>query len=356
MKSITETIGGAQMLLDISYDLQSCFEEKLNKEHICFLHMLRVIEEAVSPPKKVYAGTGRRGYEFQSFIRSFLGMRYYRIDTVRDCIKRLHTDSTFRMLLGFKKIPSETTFSRRFKELCESRLLTKGLDYLAETYHREHTVIHINRDSTAIPAREKAVKKKPVKNDKKGVKPGKTKQSTVEIQCTQDPHMSLAALETQCSYGCKKNSQGNVWFWKGYKLHLDVTDTGFPVTALVTGANVHDSQAAIPMEKLSAQKVKHCYSLMDSAYDAQPIREYILSQGRVPVIEQNRRRRTHLHPFDPAKRERYKMRTYVERANSHLKEWLLPRALFVRGYTKVSGILMCAVLCLATLKSLHSLS
>jgi hypothetical protein len=39
-----------------------------------------------------------------------------------------------------------------------------------------------------------------------------------------------------------------VSFWKGYKLHLDISDTGFPLTAVVTGANVHDSQPAIPKE------------------------------------------------------------------------------------------------------------
>jgi hypothetical protein len=47
-----------------------------------------------------------------------------------------------------------------------------------------------------------------------------------------------------------------------------VTDIGLPVTAIVTGANVHDSQAAIPMEKLTEKKVQHLYSLMDAAYDA----------------------------------------------------------------------------------------
>jgi hypothetical protein len=42
-----------------------------------------------------------------------------------------------------------------------------------------------------------------------------------------------------------KNSQGNVSFWMGYKLHLGVTDLGIPVTAVVTGANVHDSQPIV---------------------------------------------------------------------------------------------------------------
>jgi len=43
------------------------------------------------------------------------------------------------------------------------------------------------------------------------------------------------ALNTDCAWGCKKNSLGNVSFWKGYKLHLDVTEMGIPVTAILTG-------------------------------------------------------------------------------------------------------------------------
>ena len=67
-------------------------------------------------------------------------------------------------------------------------------------------------------------------------------------------------------------------FWKGYKLHLDVTDWGLPVTAVVTGASVHDSQVALPMEKVTERRVQHLYSVMDSTYDAPKIRGYI--QGR----------------------------------------------------------------------------
>jgi hypothetical protein len=34
-----------------------------------------------------------------------------------------------------------------------------------------------------------------------------------------------------------------------------VTDTGFPLTTFVTGANVHDSQLAIPTGQLTEKKV-----------------------------------------------------------------------------------------------------
>jgi len=55
--------------------------------------------------------------------------------------------------------------------------------------------------------------------------------------------------------GIKKNSQGKINAWKGYKLHLDVNDFGIPLTFVLTGANVHDSQLAITMEKLISKEM-----------------------------------------------------------------------------------------------------
>jgi hypothetical protein len=43
MKTITEIIGGAQGLLNISYNLQDVFEEYLTDEYKTFLHILRVL-------------------------------------------------------------------------------------------------------------------------------------------------------------------------------------------------------------------------------------------------------------------------------------------------------------------------
>ncbi|MDR0377766.1 MAG: transposase, partial [Spirochaetaceae bacterium] len=141
--------------------------------------------------------------------------------------------------------------------------------------------------------------------------------------------------------------------WKGYKLHLDVGDTGFPLTAIVTGANVHDSQPAIPMEQLTETKAPFCYSLMDSAYHSKTIDEYIRNRGRIPIIDPNKRKDNDRPPLDRTKQERYNIRTTVERANSHLKDCLIPRAIYVKGYKKVSFVLMSAIICLASLKYLQ---
>jgi hypothetical protein len=114
-----------------------------------------------------------------------------------------------------------------------------------------------------------------------------------------------------------------------------------------------DSQLAIPMEQLTEMKVPFCYSLMDSAYDAKVIDEFIRGHGRIPVIDPNKRNDNDRPPLDPAKQERYKIRTTVERANSHLKDSLIPRSIYVKGYKKVSFVLMVGVVCLAALKYLQ---
>ena len=47
----------------------------------------------------------------------------------------------------------------------------------------------------------------------------------------------------------KENAEGYKTSWNGYKLHLDINDTGFPISGLVTSASLHDSQFAIPLIK-----------------------------------------------------------------------------------------------------------
>jgi hypothetical protein len=242
--------------------------------------------------------------------------------------------------------------------------MTQTLNSMIEDYQKGRLVGHINRDSTAIPVRETPVNKKademPLKKTKqkrgrprKGeIRPVK-ELSTIELQVGRSARNSLSKLQKDCAWGCKKNSQGKVSYWKGYKLHLDVTDIGLPITAIVTGANVHDSQAAIPMEKLTEKKVRHLYSLMDAAYDAKPISDYIQSRDRIPLIDPNKRKGLDQRTFDPAEKFRYKIRTTVERANAHLKDWLISSQIFVRGFEKVSFLLMSAVVCLAALKILQ---
>ena len=92
----------------------------------------------------------------------------------------------------------------------------------------------------------------------------------------------LAELPRSCSLGVKKSSKGHLSYWRGYKLHLDVADGDIPISALLTNANLHDSQAAVPLMNLTCQRVTYLYDLMDAAYDAHAIREHSLALGHHP--------------------------------------------------------------------------
>jgi hypothetical protein len=94
---------------------------------------------------------------------------------------------------------------------------------------------------------------------------------------------------------------------------------------------------------------------MDTAYDAQDIRNYIEGKGRVAIIDGNKRRSEGARSFDAAEKERFKIRSTVERANSHLKDWLIGGRVYVRGIRKVSFHLMSGVVCLAAVKILQYL-
>ena len=110
----------------------------------------------------------------------------------------------------------------------------------------------------------------------------------------------LEDLPKVCDIGVKRNAKGQQESWTGYKLHIDAIDGGIPVSCLLTSASVHDSQAAIPLARLTASRVDSLYDLMDSAYDAPEIRAFSQKLGHVPTIDLNPRRR----PQVKAKRKR----------------------------------------------------
>jgi K+-transporting ATPase c subunit len=95
----------------------------------------------------------------------------------------------------------------------------------------------------------------------------------------------LGELPRACNAGTKKNSKGYKKTWIGYKLRIDAADGQIPISCILTSASLHDSQAAIPLARMSAQRVANCYDLMDSAYDAAAIHEYSHSLGHVAIID-----------------------------------------------------------------------
>ena len=229
---------------------------------------------------------------------------------------------------------------------------------MIQAFESQRLVGHISRDSTAIEAREKVAKKHYSSKKQKKVKAKRGRPKKGEERSPIEPtllerqrHMTLdemlKTLPLECNVGTKRNSKGYKQSWKGYKLHIDTADGDIPISAVLTSASLHDSQVALPLATITAQRVTNCYDLMDAAYDAQIIREHSLSLGHVPLIDFNHRSPKDTRSFLPHEAQRYKERSGAERVNARLKDEFGGRMVRVRGHEKVAAHLMFGLIALA---------
>jgi len=325
-----------------------------------------------------------RGYEGRppktrsAIARSFVAKMVYNMTTTRALWERLHSDKNLRRICGWentRQIPSEATFSRAMTDFSETQLPQRVHEALIKKAYRETEtiVLHNLRDSTAIEAREKPVRKKNASEENQELKPEKKRgrpkkgeekppkePTRIEKQQTMSLEEMLKDLPKSCDIGTKKNSKGHAEHWIGYKLHLDTADGCVPISAILTSASVHDSQVAIPLAEMTGKRVVVLYDLMDSAYDVPGIIVHSKSLGHVPLIDKNPRRdkalakeleaeskRQKLLNLESAEKIRYNERTTAERANARLKDEFGGRMVRVRGQTKVMCHLMFGVLALA---------
>jgi len=304
------------------------------------------------------SGAGRPCEDRRALAAAFLAKAVFNCVTTRQLIEQLRGNPQMRRLCGWNSasdLPHESSFSRAFAEFAQSNLPQLLHQALITATHGDRLIGHISRDSTAIEARERfpepspepAEEKKKYKKRPKRAK-AKDRGTQIERQRNMTLEEMLAGLSTQCAIGVKKSSKGHTQYWRGYKLHLDVADGQIPISAIFTGANVHDSQVAIPLMTMTAQRATWLYDLMDSAYDADAILEHSASMNHVPIVQSHPRRngksKSILPKVSPPKRapemtwaqqQRYKERTTIERVNARLKDEFGARHIRVRGAAKV---------------------
>ena len=303
-------------------------------------------------------GVGQPEADRCALACAFLAKAVLDLKTTRALIDRLQADSKLRRLCGFDlrfALPSESTFSRAFEEFSSGELVQRVHARMIEDTLGNQLIGHISRDSTAIDARESIAKKDKAptlaKTKNKRGRPAKgevrlaPEPSALERQSSQTLAQMIAELDTACTTGTKRNAQGYKISWKGYKLHIDTACCGVPISAVLTGANVHDSRVALPLARISAQRVDACYELMDAAYCSTVIREDIQAAGRVPLIDHNPRK-GEKREFAPHEAQRYKTRSGAERCNARLKDEFGARHVQVRGHAKVMCHLMLGVVAL----------
>lgn len=312
---------------------------------------------------------GRPPKERTAIARAFIAKAFYNIPDTKALIDRLKSDKNLRKICGFEtiySIPVESSFSRAFKVFSELELPQKTHEALIKAAYQDELVGHVSKDSTAIKAREKPVKKESKQEEitettetqKKRASKGCAKKTRIEKQASGEMTLDemIKDLPAYCNIGRKTNSSGHMYVWIGYKLHLSVDDHGIPLAAMISSASMNDSQAAIPLAIITAQRVTSLYDLMDGAYYADAISGHSKSLGHVPIIdvapkgtvhkaekEQENQARKVLD-WEPVEAIRYKVRTSVERANARIKDEFGAFTIRVKGAVKVFSHLMFGVL------------
>ena len=317
----------------------------------------------------------------EEMARSFIAKSVYNMQTTRDLIDRLKIDRTLRVLCGWRyanDIPSEPKFSRVFNELSKQGIAQKTHKEFVKEYLSDSLFMYHAGDATAIPLRQKPVKKEKVETIPKR-KPGRPKkgekiepktptilQQQQEMTSTEE---MLSLLSTECNVGIKKNSKGYKETWRGGKLHISAVDGDIPVTAIFTSASVHDSSVALPLIKETSKKVSYLYDLMDAGYDADIIREYSKLHRHRPIIDINPKNSkvlkeqialaksekeilSSLNLYNDWDEKCYNHRSSVERVNAYLKDNFGCDKIYYRGATKVASVLAFGVLSVCIHQSL----
>jgi hypothetical protein len=340
--------------------LEAAFGPLTGKERelVAILELVR-IEEFV---ERVYGRwPGRPEKDRRPLARAFIAKAVYGFPTTRALLEGLASSPGLRRICGWngrREVPSEASFSRAFAVFAARQMPQRVHEALIETHERQRLVGHISRDSTAVEAREKAVRKpkdsgaparparrrgRPRKGEERPPKPLTRLQK--QAAGMELPAM-VSELPSECDFGSKTNSAGKTEHWKGYKAHLDWADGEIPISCLLTSASVHDSQVAIPLATMTAGRVTSLYDLMDAAYDAKEIRDHSARLGHIPIIDANPRRNDTRPEMCPATARRYDERTTAERGNARLKDEFGARTVRVRGSVKVMAHLMFGVIAL----------
>lgn len=322
---------------------------------------------------------GRPPRDRVALATAFIAKAILNLPTTRDLINRLAVDQALRRICGWPaaaNLPHEAKFSRAFTDFARTRLPEHLHAAVIELTQRQRLIGHISGDATAIAARERfpeTARQKAQKRHSKGRprrperNPGRhprrkacDRGTRIQRQRRQkDVSAMIAELPQACDIGAKKNNHGQEQYWRGYKLHLDVADGQVPISAILTSASVHDSQVAVPLMRLTSQRVTYCYDLMDSAYDADELLAESRALNHVPIVGGHGRRGAR-NPsqcpkiFPPrvapsqdfAQQDRYKERTMSERVNARLKDEFGVNHLRVRGHAKVMAHLMFGILAL----------
>lgn len=301
---------------------------------------------------------GRPPKDRHAMARSFIAKLVLKQPHTKQIVRLLKQDAQLRVICGWdsdERIPSESKFSRAFKEFSMINLPDRAHQALIKEFYQGEIVGHVITDSTPLEVREKSLKKPCAKKRRKerGKERRRMKNAgepNLRQQQLNEPDLRkmIEHLPKACDKGVKKNAHGFHVFWKGYKLHANVDDNGVPLATIVTSASCNDCEVAIPLSLKTSKVAVNLYDLMDAAYDHPEIKEFSRSLNHVPIIDQCPRspaqkkakkeelnRKTYLN-FKTAEDNRYALRFPKESFNAFFKDYCGGHRIYYKGYQKVS--------------------
>ena len=111
-------------ILNLESSLFSALKEELRLEELSYKEqkLIKILDFAQIEKNITVISITNTPKDREEIARAFIAKSVYNFQTTRDLIDRLHNDRTLRILCGWRyknNIPSESKFSRVFKELSE---------------------------------------------------------------------------------------------------------------------------------------------------------------------------------------------------------------------------------------------
>jgi len=226
---------------------------------------------------------GRPGYSRVALFRALILQRFLQLPNIEALVKCLKYSPQLAYWCGFdirKPVPSSTVFYRFLADLKKQdgqQLLEQTaqslINSMAKLTESEGKIV---LDSTDIPARERAPRKKDVN----------------------DPAKQKKAQSFGSAWGHRTASDEETEMFYGYKLHAAtvLTDSGpIPLAAVVAPANVSDMELAPKLMSEACKEHEQLYGfrpgyyLMDAGYDSGDIYKVALELKGQAIIKMNKR-------------------------------------------------------------------
>jgi len=192
---------------------------------------------------------GPKGYFAEDMLSALIAMHLEKISTVKKLVQHLTENPALRYACGFNvlgKVPSESTFSR-FQDQLACSIELEELFFELVLKAKEMNLIegkNLCIDSSKLSAYEASV-----------------------------PRSKLNDDGMSANWGAKRDTNGNMINWFGYKIHAVCDSVSeLPVEILITPASNYDSTVLKPLlEKLKVDyedEFSPEYITMDSGYDS----------------------------------------------------------------------------------------